>query len=93
MVTTYLGTTYAFPQCNITGNPLAVISWKRESGSLSNFRTLVNKKRQLEILNVEAGDEGTYIIRAHNYLGKVSITRNNLLLVKKEFIYILFQIH
>ena len=50
----------------------------------------MNKKRQLEILNVEAGDEGTYIIRAHNYLGKVSITRNNLLLVKKEFIYILF---
>lgn len=90
MVTTYLGTTYAFPQCNITGNPLAVISWKRESGSLSNFRTLVNKKHQLEILNVEAGDEGTYIIRAHNYLGKVSITRNNLLLEKKEFIHILF---
>ena len=73
LLTTYLGTTYAFPQCNITGNPPTVISWRREFGSLSNFRTVVNNKHQLEILNVETSDEGTYVVRAHNCLGKDSI--------------------
>ena len=71
MVQAYVGTTYIFPQCNITANPPAIITWKRGFGSISDSRANINSDQLLEIPDVNASDDGLYIMRVENYLGKL----------------------
>ena len=71
IVQAYVGTTYIFPQCNITANPPAIITWKRGFGSISNLRANINSDQLLEISDVNANDDGLYIMKVENYLGKL----------------------
>ncbi|XP_062891419.1 contactin-5-like isoform X2 [Mobula hypostoma] len=71
------GTTAAL-ECFALGNPVPTISWRRTSGDLPSRARLRKSRAVLEILNVEAGDTGTYECRAENSRGE-SIVRGVLL--------------
>ncbi|XP_072106155.1 contactin-5-like, partial [Mobula birostris] len=71
------GTTAAL-ECFALGNPVPTISWRRTSGDLPSRARLRKSRAVLEILNVEAGDAGTYECRAENSRGE-SVVRGVLL--------------
>lgn len=71
MVQAYVGTTFTFPNCNITANPPASITWKRSFGSISDSRGNINSDQILEISDVNASDDGFYVMKVENYLGKL----------------------
>ena len=66
-----MGTTFTFPKCNITANPPAIITWKRSFGSLSDSRGNINSDQLLEISDVNVNDDGFYVMKVENYLGKL----------------------
>lgn len=66
-----MGTTFTFPKCNITANPPASITWKRSFGSISDSRGNINSDQILEISDVNASDDGFYVMKVENYLGKL----------------------
>lgn len=65
-----LGTNVTFPECKVTSNPPATITWKRGYVNLPIGRHERNKTF-LQIFNVRAKDEGYYVCEAENYLGMV----------------------
>ncbi|XP_057311726.1 netrin receptor DCC-like isoform X2 [Hydractinia symbiolongicarpus] len=67
-----LGTNFKFPECKVTSNPPATITWKRGYGNLPFGRHEKNGT-SLEIFNVREEDTGYYVCEAENYLGKSNL--------------------
>lgn len=66
----YKGINFTFPPCEAQGYPLPTTTWERGYGLLPGNRTLMHENGILEIRNVNVYDEGTYLCKANNYLGR-----------------------
>lgn len=65
----YQGVNYEFPACNVRAYPKAKITWSRVFWSLPEQRYSV-EDNLLKINRVQYNDEGFYICKAENFLGK-----------------------
>ena len=58
--------------CNASGQPQPKVTWSKTVGNLTKERTSV-VKGALTICKVAKSDGGTYVCRAQNILGSVSV--------------------
>lgn len=72
LVYSYEGITFKFPPCQAEGYPAPSISWERSYGVL-NYRSRLLTDGILQIQNVRIQDEGYYICKAKNFLGRLAL--------------------
>lgn len=65
-----IGSDVKLPFSDVKGHPKPQITWSKAPGSLPKNRIII-KEGQLNLLNSEKNDSGTYFCKAENHMGSV----------------------